>query len=612
MGAGASLKNTRRDCPWEAFLQAQFFVLSVVMQLNQEIMVVAVDDDHNDLEMLRRAIRPLEGIDLVGFDNLESAIRFFRQGECDLFLLDYYLPTYDGIESIVKLQKEVGTQVPIIIVTGRDDAEVYKEVISAGAQDCISKSDLSSNQLFRVIRNAKERQKLQEQLRTSARTDYVTGLPNRCGMVEEINRRLRSENPFSLLVMDLDNFKLINDGYGHDVGDELLVRFADVLADSIGPSDHLSRFGGDEFILLLDDERTEQQLDDFVQSILSRLKDGIEIDGTIHFTSTSIGVASSKGFLGDSTTLLRDADTAMFQAKSNGKATYAKFDQSMKNATLERIDLERGIRQAIHNDELELHYQPIFDLDTYKVLGCEALLRWRRASGYVSPEKLIAVAEHTGSIHEIGTWVFKTAVRQAMEWLQIEPDLNIHVNVSPTQLLRDDFVSLLQRTVSELEIPFQQVVLEITESKELEDRSNAIDQLQRLKTIGFRVSLDDFGTGYSSLGHLHQLPIDEVKIDKSFIAGLDDSSPVESAEYCTAFVSAINALSATIGLSVIAEGIETETQIELLRNTGYQQGQGFLFSKPMNADQTRSFLIGAQQRTQSTSENLTLAGQPVI
>lgn len=566
------------------------------MQEIEKIKVFAIDDDNIDLETLRRSMQQFDDIELFCFNELREAITCFREENGDVFLLDYYMPSHNGLECIKILHAELGTNVPVIVATGRDDAKVHKDVIASGAQDCISKREMGGDGLYRSIRNARERQKLQQQLRLTARTDYVTGLPNRCAMMEEINLRLRSRRRFNLLVMDLDDFKLINDGYGHDMGDELLRRFARVLSESIRPCDHLSRFGGDEYVLILDGEMGDQELSDFLAPILSRLKEGFEIDGALLYTSASIGIVSSEGFLGSSTMLFRDADTAMFVAKSSGKSTYARFDQSMKSASLERLELECGLRQAIGNNELELHYQPILCLRTNRVLGCEALLRWRRANGYVPTEKLIQISEQVGLIHEIGNWVFKTAIIKASEWHRIMPNLRIHVNVSPTQLLREEFIRLVRETVSEVGMSVNNVVIEITESKELEDRSNAFTQLKNLKRLGFRISLDDFGTGYSSLSQLHRLPIDEVKIDRAFIAGLDDASTSESTEYCDTFVSAIQSLANSIGLDVIAEGIETVKQIEILSKSGYTMGQGYLFAKPMPPDSMESYLLDAQQK----------------
>lgn len=571
------------------------------MELNEGIMIVAVDDDRYDLDQLREAVRPLNGVDMVCFDDLDTGIRFFRDAECDLFLVDYYLPSYQGTESIRKLHHELGAHVPIIVIADREDSELYKDAISAGAQDCISKRDLTSGQLLRVTRNATERQKLQDQLRRSARTDFVTGIPNRCAMIDEINSRLRTENPFNLLLMELDDFKLINQGYGHEVGDALLRRFADLLFELIRPIDHIARFGGDEFVVLLDGDQSDEKIDDYVASLFSIIESGFEIFDTKLLVSISVGIAKSKGFLGDSTTLLRDADTAKCRAKERGKSTCARFDLEMKNEAVERLDLERGVRQAIDNEELDLHYQPIFDLNTFKVIGCEALLRWRRGTGHVGTEELIAVAEHIGAIHELGRWVVRTAARQAAQWMAIQPDLVMHVNVSPTQLRTSEFARIACETVKELGVPFQQIVLEITESCDFVDQASAVEQVQFLKEQGFRIALDDFGKGYSTLGHLHQLPIDEVKIDKSFIAGLDDSSSSESTSYCTAFVSAIKVLAQSIGLDMVAEGVETQRQVELLRETGYVQAQGYLYAKPMPAHAMRRLLISEKRKNKKTS-----------
>jgi diguanylate cyclase (GGDEF)-like protein/PAS domain S-box-containing protein len=432
-----------------------------------------------------------------------------------------------------------------------------------------------------------ERKVAEEQLLRDAFYDVLTNLPNRAlfldrleGAAARANARARRGKlqHFAVLFMDLDRFKVINDSLGHLLGDELLIGIAQRLQSCIRPGDTIARLGGDEFTLLVEDVSDVRDAVGVAERIQVSLQQPFNLGGREIFTTASIGIAMSSD-QSEGGDLLRDADTAMYWAKSKGKARYEIFDQSMHGRALALLQLETDLRRAVERKEFRIYYQPIVSLADGKVEGFEALVRWQHPErGMLLPEELIPLAEETGLIIPIGYGVLRDACRQMRIWhghFGIDPFLS--VNISAKQFAEPDLAEQLRSILEETEFSPEHLKLEITESIIMQDIEFASSLLQKLKDLHVRLLIDDFGTGYSSLSYLHQFPIHTLKIDRSFVSSGEKTDSWE-------IVKAIISLAKNLGMDVIAEGVETEYQRNYLLSLGCEKGQGFLFSRPIEAE----------------------------
>jgi diguanylate cyclase (GGDEF)-like protein/PAS domain S-box-containing protein len=447
-------------------------------------------------------------------------------------------------------------------------------------------------QLQTTSRDVTERIQVQEQLKHDALHDALTGLPNRALLIERlelaINRAQRLEKyDFALLFLDLDRFKVINDSLGHLVGDQLLIAIAQKLQTIIRSIDLIARLGGDEFVILLEEIQEIQEVVRVTERIFAVLQTPLTIAGREVYTTASIGIVLGKNYV-QAADLLRDADIAMYRAKNNGKSQYEIFDAEMHIQALNRLHLENDLRRAIAHQEFVLHYQPILALDTRNLVGFEALIRWQHPTdGLKSPAYFIAVAEEIGLITDIDYWALRTACEQLAGWQRQFPHfsaLKISVNLSVQDLRRSDLLEQVDRVLAQTQLQGHSLALEITESMLIEDVEVTIERLTQLKARGIQISVDDFGTGYSSLNYLHRLPIDNLKVDRSFV------NQIQSGSQNHQIVEIIVALSNHLGLDTIAEGIETSHQLEQLQRLGYQFGQGYLFSKPLNQAAAEAYI----------------------
>jgi diguanylate cyclase (GGDEF)-like protein/PAS domain S-box-containing protein len=423
--------------------------------------------------------------------------------------------------------------------------------------------------------------------------DALTNLPNRGYFVEQLSRaiatvRRHPERRFAVLYLDFDRFKLINDSLGHSAGDALLIGIARRLQAALRPSDVVARLGGDEFAILVEDlnaDREVVQLAERLQGVLAEplLAGGLEIS-----TSVSIGITTSAFGYDSPEQVMRDADLAMYRAKVQGKAQYAIFDSALHEDVTLSLWLEGELRRAIVHDQLELAYQPIFELSSRRLTGLEVLARWNHPErGEIPPERFIRVAEETGLIVSLGNWVLATACRQFGTWQRNNPGcegLSLHVNVSGIQLSQPDFSVRVQHAVAAAGIEPSRLTLELTESVLIQKVSSALAHLDEIRRMGVEVSIDDFGTGYSSLSLLQDLPIGEIKVDRSFVRRLGERGEGEEV------VRAILALGRTLGKRVVAEGIETEAQLQQLLRLECDRGQGFLLAHPTSAGDIQSMI----------------------
>ncbi|HEU4569042.1 MAG TPA: EAL domain-containing protein [Gemmatimonadales bacterium] len=438
-----------------------------------------------------------------------------------------------------------------------------------------------------------ERKATQEKLLHDAFHDPLTNLPNRALFMDRLDHALRrvrrrSDRHAAVLFLDLDRFKLVNDSLGHLLGDELLRQIARRLEEASRDGDTVARLGGDEFVLLLEEVHGVAEAESIATRVQAVLAAPFDLAGQEVYTSASIGIAVSTGE-DRAESLLRDADTAMYSAKGAGKARHQLFQEGMRQDVVSQLQLETDLRRALDRQELVLFYQPIVALATNRVVGFEALARWRHPDrGFLGPEDFIPLAEETGLIHALGRWVLLEACRQLRRWLEEVPDygpLSMSVNISPRQFQRQELVDEVAEVLRSEPLPPGSLRLEITETTIMTQAEASVRTLRALKELGVQVQVDDFGTGYSSLSYLQRFRLDALKIDRSFIGAL--GAPGENPE----IVRTIVTLGKTLGMSVIAEGIETPRQHSLLQQLGCDYGQGWRFSQPLDPEGAVALLV---------------------
>lgn len=429
------------------------------------------------------------------------------------------------------------------------------------------------------------RKDVEQRLMHAAHHDPLTGLANRIRLDEQMQKTIMKERRGgdyeALLFIDLDRFKLINDSLGHSVGDRVLVEVAQRLRNALRPSDQLFRFGGDEFIVLLNDLSCSLDAEHISQRILDNLHQPLHIDGHTLVVSASIGIAPMHEH-GKALDVVQAADLALYSAKSAGKARFAHYSEALQDDAQHHLELESALGQALQHDEFELHYQPIYRLDqgVPQVCGVEALLRWRQDERLISPLEFIPALEESGEIIHVGEWVLRQACQQTRTWqMEGHEHIRCSVNISSLQLQQTDFTPRLIDILQESGLPPASLILEITESQLINEDSNTLACLNELASLGVLLALDDFGTGYSSLGYLTRFPLHILKLDKSFIGGIPFNSKQGTISQ------AIIGLGRNLGLEVVAEGIETPAQLDFVLNEGCHYGQGYWFSQPRPADQ---------------------------
>ena len=443
-------------------------------------------------------------------------------------------------------------------------------------------SDTNVNGVVLTIRDVTERVTLEEHLRHQALHDPLTGLGNRALFQDRVSHGLaraeRTQDEVAVVFLDLDNFKEINDSLGHAAGDAVLVHTANRLRTCLRDSDTAARFGGDEFAILLEQTRGEGEVMDVAHRISAALARPLQVEGKDVTIQASIGIARAQPQQ-SADEVLRNADVAMYHAKARGKSCAVLYESGMHAAVLDRIELQSDLRKAVERHELVLVYQPIVELGTQQIIGAEALVRWQHPyRGMVSPMDFIPLAEETGLIVEIGQWVLETACAEAVKW-PVPPGqqpVTITVNLSARQMVDGNFVDVVKRTLANTRLDADRLVLELTESMLVGHNRDTLALLHRIRALGVRLAIDDFGTGYSSLGYLSQYPLDVLKIDRSFVQGM------ENGPNGRALASAVVALGRSLKLKVVAEGIERAEQEWDLRNLGCDYGQGYLYSKPVS------------------------------
>jgi diguanylate cyclase (GGDEF)-like protein/PAS domain S-box-containing protein len=466
-----------------------------------------------------------------------------------------------------------------------------------------------------IGRDITERKRVEEKLKHYALHDTLTNLPNRAHFMNHLETAIeRGEGNaharFAVLFLDLDRFKIINDSLGHIIGDKLLVAIAKRLKSCVRPGDVVARLGGDEFTILLNRTGSVEEVARVAERLQKTLSAPFKLDNYEVFTSASIGIIVSDETVRQPDDFLRDADAAMYRAKETGKARYEIFDREMHVRNMNLLQVELDLRHAVERGEFEVFYQPIVSLDTNKIREFEALIRWQHPEhGLILPNEFICVAEETGLIIPIGKWILEEACRQTSEWQKLFPQLgklSISVNLSAKQLMHPSLTSQVAEILNRTDLNPRSLKLEVTESTVMENSETALGVLSELRKLGISLSTDDFGTGYSSLSYLHRFPFERLKIDRSFINKMDMD------DKCEAIVRTIMLLAQNLNIEAVAEGIETERQLECLKMLGCRVGQGYLFSKPVCRESAEHILRDELPRASDSPFNFDAAQSDIL
>lgn len=501
-------------------------------------------------------------------------------------------------ENILKFVEDKGQQdAKRRLARGYTGKSVFEQILRAKDGEAIE-VDITAVETFyegkpavqMILHDLRSRKRSERTIKHMAFHDALTGVPNRMSFhleAQKLMKKISEDKGLAFILLDLDRFKQINDTFGHSAGDDFLIYVSYTLKELIGEGNQLFRLSGDEFIILMPNVSGEEDVEKIVSKIFAKLRTPYTIENYKFHITCSMGI---KIFNGNSATLediLKKADTALYQAKEQGRNTYVFYNEKMKKDLLKKMKMENDLRTAIDTGEIEMHYQPQVHSVTGETLGLEALVRWnKKGEGYISPVHFISLAEETGLIFPLGEFIFRDVCRQINQWQQKNyKKVRVAINLSLIQFQQINFLEFIKSTLVEFQVEPSWLEIEITESIFLQDLDRICSILSELQSMGIKVAIDDFGTGYSSLNYLKNLPIDKLKIDRSFTKDLSvDSSGM-------AIVKSIMALAKNLSKDVIAEGVETSEQLELLKEIECSTVQGYYFSKPLNAHDVEKFLV---------------------
>lgn len=552
------------------------------MSDSQPIRVLLVEDHPADARLVEAMLSDAQpgSFTVTHVGLIKHALEKLTQHSYDVLLLNLSLPDGRGLGNLNKLQA-LAPELPTIVLSNTHDEKLALQAVKAGAQDYLVKGRGDTRLLVRAIRYAIERKHADKRLALLSQYDNLTDLPNRALFRDRMTRALahaqRSTRSVALLFLDLDHFKSINDTLGHDAGDRLLQTVARRLTPCVRSNDTVARLGGDEFTIILEDIAGAADVAAVAQKIIDVMSRSFSLDGREVFVTVSIGIALHPTCGRDAKTLIKNADTALYNAKEQGRSCFRFYDPQMHAMTTERLSLITDLRHAVQRGEFVMHYQPQLEARGTHVRGVEALLRWQHPTlGLLPPNMFIHLLEETGLIIEVGEWVLRTACLQQRAWIDAGlPALRMSVNASMRQFRQHDFVRRVGTIINETGIDPKHLQLEVTESLLVDNVTTTTAKLRALRSIGVQISIDDFGTGYCSLSYLKQFPMHSLKLDRSFIK--DVATHANDA----AIANAIIVLGHSLNMEVVAEGVETEKQMNFLCAQGCDAVQGFLYAEPM-------------------------------
>ena len=550
--------------------------------------ILLVDDDIVDRAVITRTLKKSNlRVNITEAMTVAQGLLLYAKNNFDIVLLDYNLPLRNGIEMIVEIRdtpKKSNTA--IVMMSTSEDEDLALECIKAGAQDFLIKSDISEKKLRRAILHSTTRHNLEEKLfeayqkvKILAETDSLTELPNRYFFDESLKLALtnnrRNNKVLALLLLDLDNFKLINDNFGHDTGDLFLKKTVSIIKNCLRGNELFARLGGDEFAITLVNLESSEHAILVAQRIINAMQKPLEIASTLIHSTVSIGIALQTDNSKTSEEIFKHADIAMYRSKKWGRNQACFFEDKMQEKFHKRLQIEVELRAALEKQQFELYYQPVLEPKSDSVKGFEALIRWDIDGVMRAPDEFIKVAEETQQILPIGLWVIEKAISTLAKWNRGRKEpFTMSINVSAVQLRSLDIVNSLSEYLFKHKVAAHLVEIELTETALFKDTLTTRQVISALTESGCRLSLDDFGTGYSSIAHLRNYPISIVKIDKSLMP--ENVSDTKN----TALVEGLVAMATILGLDIVAEGVETQSHVELCKRLNIKRVQGYFYSRP--------------------------------
>ena len=552
--------------------------------------VILLADDDPSIRLMIRHVLESEEYDIVEASDGLEAIKAVEKHHPAIILLDAVMPGLDGFSTCEQIKDKGFTDIPVIMITGLDDDASVERAYDVGAIDFITKP-IKWAVLKHRVKSVVAKVIAERKVKLLAYRDSLTDLPNRLLFADRLEHALvraeRHRDSVALMLVDIDDFKLVNDSFGHDAGDKLIRAVGQMLQKSLRRADTVARLGGDEFAVIVEGINGPEDAIAIADNLTTMLEHNVKLDEQETFTSASVGIAVYPEDGKDARTLLKNADTAMFRAKEKGRHCFQFYKPEMSVTAMERLDLENSMRKALDKGELVIHYQPTVDLHRNDVDAVEALVRWQHpGKGIINPNDFVPVAEECGLILPIGEWMIETVCKQLRVWEEAGLEKqNVCINIAPRQFRDQDVVGLFREHLEVNNIDASCITVEITESTLIDNIGEAERVLNELHDMGMRLALDDFGTGFASLAYLKDFPVDIVKIDRSFIDGIPEN------EDDVTIVNAIAGLTRGLKLKLLAEGVENVRQLDMLKGLGCQLGQGFYWSKALPPDQYEQFYL---------------------
>ena len=559
-------------------------------QKYEERPIVVLADDDPSIRLMVRHVLESEDFDIVEASDGLEALKAVEKHHPALILLDAIMPGIDGFTTCQQIKDKGYTDIPVMMITGLDDDASVERAYEVGAIDFITKP-IKWAVLKHRVKSVVAKVIAERKVKLLAYRDTLTGLPNRLLFADRLEQAVvrseRTRTSMALMLIDIDDFKLVNDSFGHDAGDKLIKAVGDLISKSLRRADTIARLGGDEFAVIIEGIDGPDDAISIADNLTTILEHNVRLDDQETYTSASIGIAVYPGDGKDARTLLKNSDTAMYRAKESGRHCFQFYKPEMSVSAMERLDLENSLKAAFENDEFLIHYQPVVDLHKNEVVGVEALLRWHHPEkGMIQPNDFVSVVEDCGLIVALGEWMINSVCKQVKLWHDAGLEKqNVSINLSPRQFKEQDLVTLFTQALAENGIEGSSLSVEVTERTLIDNIGEVEKTLKKLREMGVRILLDDFGTGYASLAYLKEFPVDVVKIDHVFIAGIPDNQDD------SAIVDAIAGLTRGLKLALHAEGVENERQLNVLKGLGCQFAQGYYWSKPLPGNEYEQFYM---------------------
>ncbi len=559
-------------------------------QKYEERPVVILADDDPSIRLMVRHVLESEDFDIVEASDGLEAIKAVEKYHPALILLDAVMPGIDGFTTCQQIKDNGHTDIPVMMITGLDDDASVERAYEVGAIDFITKP-IKWAVLKHRVKSVVAKVIAERKVQLLAYRDTLTNLPNRLLFADRLEQAViradRSRTSMALMLVDIDDFKLVNDSFGHDAGDKLIKAVGELISRSLRRADTIARLGGDEFAVIIEGIDSPEDAISIADNLTTILEHNVRLDDQETYTSASIGIAVYPDDGKDARAILKNADTAMFRAKENGRHCFQFYKPDLSVSAMERLDLENSLKAAFEKDEFLIHYQPVIDIDKNEIIGVEALLRWQHPDkGMIQPTDFVPTVENSGLIIALGEWMIFSVCKQIRVWQDASlKNQNVSINLAPRQFKEQDLVALFTQAIAENNIEGSSLSVEVMERTLIDNVGEVESTLKKLRNMGIKVMLDDFGTGYASLAYLKNFPIDVVKIDREFISGIPDN-PGDSA-----IVDAIAGLTRGLKLDLLAEGVETESQLSALKSIGCHYGQGYYWSKALPGDEYEQFYM---------------------